>query len=1017
MMNVKLNYKNEDWRNLEVLQINRLQTRPFYCSYKNEQAALTLDRKKSERYKLLNGTWKFKYLQSPYDAEDDFFIPKFDDSDFNTIPVPGHWQLNGFGSPHYTDDTSLFPIQDDICIQQDNPTGLYRLEFDTDSLALQEEVIIRLDGVESAYHLWLNGEFVGYSQGSRLSSEFDITDKIKEGKNILAMKVYMFCDGSYIENQDMWWLAGIIRDVCLITRPKLHIADYKIDSLLSGDYKDGDLHIAIELANHYNEEKTGKLQFKLLWDQKVVYTDVIDFELNSQASKTILFEKTIPEVKQWSAEIPNLYTAVITLIDDSGDKEIVSQQVGFRTIENKNGVLYINNRPVKLKGVNRHDWNMKTGRVVTMEDMLQDLYLMKQNNINAIRSAHYPNQPDFYTLCDQIGFYVMNEADLEANQMQKTPDYNKLSHSPLWKESYLDRIERMVRRDKNHPSIIIWSVGNESGYGDNFKACYKRIKEYDPHRMVHYEEDRSAESADVYSTMYTRVDSLKEIGQKKDLGKPHIVCEYAHAMGNGPGSLKEYWEVFEEYDRLAGGYVWEWVDHGILQTDENGVSYFTYGGDYGDVPNNANFCTDGLIQADRTPTPGLVQLKKVLEPIRVISLEKGVAKIQNRYDFKDLSHIQIQWFVKEEGQEVISGFVDVGGIAPFEIGIVKLYDHEEVTKLLETRQGECRVYIRFLYKQNPKWVGDDQFEIAFFEKQLKKADKNIQIGKSKVNVTIKGYRLTASSEKYEAIIDLVSGNLEKFWVGGEEVIQKGLGMNFWRAPIDNDINKVVMWKKHNVCYLRNTVDSVEVKENDENHQVIVHHTTAPIVLDWRIDLVTVYTIDEEGVTMDITGTPSGQQLPECLPRIGTRFVLQGKFDQVTWYGRGPEENYIDAKEGCPIGRYNTTADRMYFPYVVPQENGNRSDVSWLYIGNGEKGIKISAEEAFNFSALHYSMEALEAATHTNQLEKSKDIYLNLDYAHHGLGSASWGPDALGQYTLHPQEFRFTLHFSPDNLRL
>lgn len=1012
-MNITFNYKNEDWRNTDVIQTNRLETRPFYCSYKDEETALKMDRKQSERYLLLNGTWKFKYLETPYDGEEDFFASEFNDDGFDTIPVPGHWQLNGYGNPHYTDDTSLYPIQDDLCMQQENPTGLYRREFSSDALDLSEETILRFDGVESAFHVWLNGEFVGYSQGSRLTSEFDITPHIKQGKNLLAVKAYMYSDGSYIENQDMWWFGGIMRDVCVITRPKIHISDYKVDSLLCNAYQDGSLKVDVELTNHDGASQKGKVEFKLIKDGKDVFSQEVAFELQKGERKSIVFEETIKEVKQWSAEHPNLYIGIITMATDHSKQEVIPQQIGFRLIENKDGVLYINNKPVKLKGVNRHDWNMNTGRVVTAEDMTADLHVMKQHNINSIRSAHYPNQPDFYTLCDQIGFYVMNEADIETNQMQRTPDYNKLSDSPIWTESYVDRIDRMVKRDKNHPSILIWSLGNESGYGENFKICYKHLKEYDSHRLVHYEEDRKTESADVNSTMYTRVEPLKELGQRTDLDKPHIVCEYAHAMGNGPGSLKEYWEAFEAYDRLAGGYVWEWIDHGILQKDDMGNGYFTYGGDYGDFPNDRNFCTDGLIQADRTPTPGLTQLKKALEPIRVLSLEDGVVEIQNRYDFMDLSHVEARWYISENGNLFRGGYVELGEIGSFQTEKVKIYNPEEIARMLANKIGECRIHISFVYKEKPVWTCQEAFEIAFFEKQIKKAQTQVEEMKTQALVEVKGYKLHASGNDYTATINLVTGNMDHFYVDGEEVIEAGLGMNFWRAPMDNDINKVVMWKKHNVCYLKECVDTINIIEDEGVHKVTVTHTTAPITLDWRIDMVTTYTIDAAGIEMNICGKMSGKQLPECLPRIGTRFVVNPNFDKVKWYGRGPGENYIDAKEGCPVGLYSSTADDLYFPYVLPQENGNRSDVRWFRIGNDKKGVRISGKELVNFSALHYSMEDLEAATHTNILKKSDEVYLNIDYTHHGLGSASWGPDALEKYTLHPQDFSFTLYFKPE----
>lgn len=569
----------------------------------------------------------------------------------------------------------------------------------------------------------VNGKPIGYNQGPRLSSEFDITDALIDGDNLLAVKVYKFCEGSYLENQDMWWFAGIIRDVSLITRDQRHLSDYTVVADLANEYKDGKLTVKIILENHApNEDLT--ISATLFDGDTVLYQDESTMRVSKGQSKEIVFKKELSNIQFWSAETPKLYLLVMELKDKNGQViEAYPQKVGFRSIEPKNGLILVNGKPIKMRGVNRHDWNEYEGRCITKEDMIKDLVLMKKNNINAVRTSHYPSHPDFLDLCDTLGFYVMEEADLECNQMAYIKGkMDRLSDDPLWEESYVTRAVRMVERDKNHPSILFWSLGNESGFGHNFVASAKAVKAYDPTRLVHYEEDRDAVAADMYSSMYTRHHQLELMGRDVTKAKPHIVCEYAHAMGNGPGGLAEYWEIFNKYPRLQGGFVWEWIDHGLRMKDKSGVERYLYGGDFNDEPNSGAFCCDGIIQANRVPTPALAHLKKALEPVVVknINLKEATAEIENRYDYQSLNHLVCKVSLRTAQGTVWEKDVDISEIAPWSSKTVVFAKPQEI--YLPQNSSEAWLEFHFYYREKPTWCKDENlishFIKAFYPKNV-----------------------------------------------------------------------------------------------------------------------------------------------------------------------------------------------------------------------------------------------------------------------------------------------------------
>ncbi len=999
-MKMQYNYLLEDFNNIEVIDRNRMKTRPFYCGHTSLDSAKSMNRYESGNMKLLNGKWKFFYAERPYDIPENFFALDFNCSNWAEMPVPGHWQLNGFDKPIYNDCFPLFPILDSPCIQPENPTGAYRHTF-TINKEQDHEYIIRFDGVESAYHLWVNGVEVGYNQGPRLSSEFNITEYIVNGENYIALKVYKFCEGSYIENQDMWWFAGVTRDVSLITRTKCHISDYKIEANLTDNYTNGLLQIQTVAENNTDNDEQLVIDINLMNGEESLFSSSQTKTVGKNDSEELCFKCTLPNVIHWNAETPHLYQLYITLSKKDGEVlEVYPQNVGFRSVELKNGLIYINGKVIKMKGVNRHDWNENTGRCITKKDMLDDLLLMKENNINAVRTAHYPSHPDFLELCDIMGFYVMEEADIECNQMTFiVGKMDKISDDPKWEKSYVSRVMRMVKRDKNHPSILFWSLGNESGFGYNFIKAAQAAKAYDNTRLIHYEEDREALVADMFGSMYTRHHQLDLLGADTSKIKPHIICEYAHAMGNGPGGLKEYWEVFEKHERLQGGYVWEWIDHGLKAVDEKGNVFYKYGGDFGDQPNSGAFCCDGLLRADRVPTPAIAQLKKVLEPVVVdkVDVNSRTVYIRNRYDFISLDHVKATVCLKTPTktlwkEELNLQGIEAGESKAFKVGEKNSWD-------TPSDNSEAWLELRFYH-------GDK--ELTFHQHLLgeNKKDKTTKLAELKVNKSATA--LNISGEDFSLEFDTVAGQINRYIYKNELLITNGLGMNMWRAPVDNDKNMADMWRKNFVHHMRTVTETVDVDISDTCVTIDCKQIFAPILMEWKVLLNTKYTIDGSGVvTINTKGVPVGT-LPDCLPRLGMRFVLNKSIDTISWFGRGKEESYADSKIGVPIGVHTLGVEDFYFDYVLPQETGNHEDTRWL-IAKGEhlQSLCVVAKDNLCFSALHYTQEDLTKAKHMNEVTKLDEVILSLDYKQNGLGSASWGAEALEKDRLLPKAFEYT----------
>ncbi|KAF9877887.1 hypothetical protein CkaCkLH20_04463 [Colletotrichum karsti] len=994
-----------DWTNLNVLHRNTLAPRAHFYSYANEDAALSFDRYQSE-FLSLNGTWKFHYDQSPFEAPiwETANVTSWDD-----IEVPGMWQRQGYGHPHYTNIDYPFPVTPPN-VSYINPTGSYWREFeipeDWDS---DDQIRLRLEGVDSAFHVWVNGEEVGYSQGSRNAHEFDITDYLTPGEaNSLAARVYQWSDGSYIEDQDQWWLSGIFRDVYLIPFPRSTIVDYQVNTDIMDSFEGGTIRL-----NATVQGDAGNMTVKLLSPSG----DILDERVGSSSD---IYQNTLEgeDFHLWSAETPKLYTVLITF-----NGRTIGQKVGFRRVEIVGSNFHVNGKPITIYGVNRHEHHHITGRTVAYKDMRADLIRMKQSNINTIRTSHQPPHPDFFDVADEIGFYVISEADLECHGFGKVEETDEksaewTSNNPDWEEAYVDRAYQLVERFKNHASVIIWSLGNECFYGSNLHSMTTWIKQRDPSRIIHYEPDRNATSVDMYSQMYKSPKTVREwIGNHTD--KPFILCEYAHAMGNGPGGLKEYIELFRAEPLVQGGLVWEWSNHGLLK-EENGTEFYAYGGDFGDEPNDADFIMDGLTLSDHTPMPSLIEYTKAIQPITVVLAEDGHHMvITNHYDFLDVDELDASWHVVQDGQDATES-------RPLGLGSVPA--GEQRTLPLPTSNssvsGEAWVTVEFALKNDTVWA-DKGHIIAWDQLHLnapastnwtRRAVPAVKTRQSD-SLEFKQDRTHLKVENGDSSFDfdLLQGNVT--WnINGVDIFQRGPELYFYRAQTQNDESEWgdgPIWEEARLSYIHTQVRDVRWQEADGGLTVNYKVRVAPKVFEWGAEAELTYTTSSTGLKVHARGEFVGNNTPEVVPRIGLMAVLPVEFDDVAWFGRGPGENYKDTKQGCRIGRYESSVDDLFTYYDYPQENGNREDLRWVQIGNGDVTLdaRRPQDDIFSFTARRYMPFDLDAAKHPHDLKPLDMTILNLDYDNHGIGSATVGPRPFEEYKCYTEPFDFTFELS------
>ena len=1003
------------WENHQIDGINRMPARAHFLTFPSKEKALLNNNRYTHAFKNLNGVWKFMFLDAPEYSPEGFFNSDFDVTKMDDITVPGNWQLQGYGKMHYSDLWYNFPINPPY-VPTENPTGIYKRTFFVEESYRDKKIIIRFCGVDSAYHLWINGKEVGYSKVARNESEFDITDLIRVGEeNDVTVRVYQWSDGTYLEDQDMWWESGIFRDVELIGVPKDGINDYKVIADLDDEYKNGIFKVEAFLRT----TKEVNVTFELVDDgENTVFTKTVV----AKEGKACI-DEVIADVNHWTAETPYLYKLFMTVEDDGQIVEVIPQNVGFRNIRLNGETFLVNGVAIKFKGVNRHDYSPQNGRVVSREEIEKDIILMKQFNINAIRTSHYPNSYYLYDLCDEYGMYLIAETDLECHGFELTGDYKWITDDPSWELAYVSRMTRMIERDKNHPAIIFWSLGNESAFGCNFSKMTDVAHEMDPTRLVHYEGDFDVESADVYSTMYTWIENPKKPYLMKDIieksKKPHIHCEYCHAMGNGPGNLKDYQDLVYAHDKLQGGFVWEWFDHGIESFTESGEKYYRYGGDFGDDPSNKDFCIDGLIMPDRTPSPGLYEYKKVIEPITTtaVDIQKGIINLLSRYDFANLDRFNLVYKVMEDDVILQTGFMAVPSIEarankditlPYDLSTIKVKPgaHYYVNISYQLREDTS-------YASSGHELATAQFELPLYKEGIVVRPEGI------LNVEKEHTTLHVKGANFSLDFNLVNGNLMNIVRDGMQVLSKGPRLTLWRAPISNDMEIIDKLKKVYFLHLEHeVVMNIDYHMEGNILKVEVDTINSTTNSAWHFKTKYVYTVCPSGdILIDVEGTPSGRVdlAPDMLPRIGVSMHLDKSMEHVRYFGMGPGENYADSKEAAQMGLYANTVDGLFTNYVIPQENGNHMGCKWVSMTNDRgMGLLASTEGDFNFSASWYEDKDLDDAKHTCDLVKRDYIVFNVDYKQNALGTNSCGQWQLDKYRAKFEDFKLSFRLTPFN---
>lgn len=995
--------------------LNREPSRADFIPYSSLKAYQ--EKKKwneSDRTMSLNGTWYFSYWSNPLEAGTTFAEKMYDVSNWKDISVPSHWQLEGYGKPHYTNVQYPIPL-DPPYVPDENPTGNYVRDFYLPAQWDEKKIFLRFEGVDSSLKVWVNGEKVGISQGSRLPAEFDITSYVKQGKNRIAVQVQKWSEGSYLEDQDMWWLSGIYRDVTLIARPQTYLQDIFVHSEVDDVLSSAQLMVKSELVGyakgitveHSLVDPSGKVLYR---NKEAVQVD----------NRHWMWSITVKDIQLWSAETPNLYEVQIELRDERHQVlETLIQKTGFRKLEVKNGLLYINHVPIKFKGINRHEFHQTKGRVIDYEDIVLDLKLLKQGNFNAIRTSHYPNTPVFYTLCDEYGFYVMDETDVETHGFEIDGTVDKLANQEMWEEEYVSRMERMVERDKNHPSIFMWSVGNESGAGKNHEKMVQFAKKRDPKRFVHHEGEslkiswagklleEEPKFSSVHSTMYTNLPLLKQLGEQTQMQKPHIVCEYAHAMGNGPGALQDYWNIFYKYPRLQGGFIWEWCDQGILAENKEGKLVYHYGGDFGDEPNDANFVIDGLVQPDRTPSPGYYEAKKVQEPITTKWLSSTVIELTNRRDFTTIDDLSAKWTLKVDGTVIQKGTIDVAGIQPH--SSVK----RSLTYELPTYCENEAVWIEVQYnmKQDTKWC-EKGFEIAWSNYVLhfpaNSTVPNSLSGSVEKDLFIKSETetmLTIENNCTHILFSKANGDLLDWTVQGERFFETAPHLNLYRPLTDNDHRVGAEWKNYGLHQIQERLISIEVTDSLEAPTIRVQKVVGTAKLAWKIHLGYEYELKKDGtLSLHVNGKLEGN-FSDSVARIGLEIGIRPEYSHISWVGKGPNETYIDTQSAGRFGLFESSVENLNFPYIYPQESGNHIDTHWVKLNSrGGEQVHIFSTAPFSYSVHSHAQKNIDSAQHREELEPVPFNFLYLDKVQHGIGTGSCGPDAQPEYTLKMEDF-------------
>ena len=1002
------------YENLSVLHENTMPARAYYIPASKRMDNLVEHREESDRMQLLNGTWKFQYFNSIYDIQDSFFEKNYDTENFDEIQVPSVWQMAGYDTHQYTNIRYPFPF-DPPYVPQDIPCGAYVHTFEYSRDEKAPKSFLNFEGVDSCFYVWINGSYIGYSQVSHMTSEFDVTDVLQDGTNTVAVLVMKWCDGSYLEDQDKFRMSGIFRDVYILKRPKQAISDYHIKTRIE------DMLAKVEIEMKFYSPLNVKISIEDRNGAVVALGSIAE-------EGTAVLEIASPEL--WNTENPYLYKLILET-----ENEVIVDHIALRKIEIKDQVIYLNGQKIKFRGVNRHDSDPVTGFTINPEQITTDLTLMKQHNFNAIRSSHYPNAPFFYEMCDKYGFMVIDEADIEAHgpfmiYRKEDTDYNrfkrwneKIADDPVWEEAIVDRVKLMVERDKNRFCIVMWSMGNESAYGCNFEKALEWTKNFDPDRITQYESARyrnydetyDYSNLDVYSRMYPALSEIQEY-LDKDGSKPFLLVEYCHSMGNGPGDFEDYFQMIQDNDKMCGGFVWEWCDHAIAHgTAENGKTIYAYGGDHGEEIHDGNFCMDGLVYPDRTVHTGLLEYKNVYRPARVISYNKesGELVLHNYMDFDDLKdYVKISYELAQDGLVISKGILPEFSVAPHSEGKINL-------KINVPESGKC--YLKFIYhlkKELPLLdedhiLGFDEIEVSkdgakckLAEKWLQKTavDSELQVNENDTQIHIKGREFAYTIDKRTALFTEM-----KF--AGREYLNHPMELNIWRAPTDNDMYIKSEWKKAHYDKAYTRAYTTEVVQGKHGVKITSHASVVAETVQKILDVTITWKIEAAGkIDADIVVTKD-DEFPD-LPRFGVRMFLDKKLSAARYFGMGPQESYCDKHQAASHGLYQANVDDLHEDYIRPQENGSHYDCEYVELNNSRYGIVVSAENAFSFNASYYTQEELEKKTHNYELTESDSVVFCVDYALNGIGSNSCGPVVLDQYRFDDVLFRFQFTLIP-----
>ncbi|MBD3415088.1 MAG: DUF4981 domain-containing protein [Candidatus Aminicenantes bacterium] len=1029
-----------DWENPAVFQINREPPRTSFIPYSNEEQAAADQKQESPYYFNLNGMWRFHWSRKPADRPYYFYKQDYSTSGWDWIQVPSNWELQGYGIPIYINAGYPFEKNPPYIHHNYNPVGSYKRDFKLPKSWKDKEIFIHFSAVSSAMYVWINGQKVGYNEGSKTPAEFRITPHIKQNRNSVAVEVYRWCDGSYLEDQDFWRLSGIQRDVYLLARNQVYIRDFFAKPELIHEGRGGKLSLYVELKSHQTKSKRHTIEFSLMDKKKEILSGAETIAIE-KGKNVLMFSKETEAPKKWSAETPHLYSLILTLKNSTGEiLESVGCKVGFRKIEIKNKQLHLNGVPLVLKGVNLHEHHEQTGHVVDRETMLKDIITMKQSNINAVRTSHYPQPVSWYKLCDEYGLYLIDEANIESHGMGYQKDIT-LADKPEWKKAHLDRTIKMVERDKNHPSVIIWSLGNEAGDGHNMLNNYLWIKSRDSSRPIQYEREGHQTNtpqrhSDIYCPMYAPINHLQRYAESR-ADRPLIMCEYSHAMGNSNGNLQDYWDMIDKHKILQGGFIWDWVDQGLIKKNENNEEFWAYGGDFGPpgVPSDGNFCINGLVNPDRTPHPALHEVKKVYQSVEFdpIDLNLGKISIENKYRFTDLSEFELEWNIQQDGREINSGRFDHLAAPPLQNQEIELaYPLPQISPGSE-------YFLNLDLKRKTKHsvlapgavMAQEQFKLPVYKKVAPENPESwpdLKWERRETEAVVWGKRFTVC-------FDLESGVLNSFLFNEIELIKKGLSPHFWRAPTDNDFgngmpSRCGVWKE---AGNRRKITDIQIQElskkavrltfdsdiRDSKEQIIAHYIIS-------------YTVTGIGdIMIEVDFEKLDPSLAE-LPRLGMNVQLPREFENIQWFGKGPFENYWDRKTAARVGLYQSLVKDLYFPYIRPQENGYRTETRWISLTNKEGiGLLAVGMPVISFSAHHNLTEDFESESKTSTFnENAREINrhtcdvkpreltsLNLDYKQMGLGGDnSWGARPHPEYQLQEIYYSYRFRIRPFNKR-